>query len=323
MKKTTTMKRAGLATGAVLLLSGILAGCSSTYTDPSMIALRYAGGLTEGGEFKECVEPGTKQVGNDTYYMYPTTQRQNVWDSTNDAADHEDLELASKDGVPVYVRLSTNFGLNTDCKTLRTFHDQIGNTRNAYFTVDGQSNEGWVKTMNYYISPAVIARARDVVADYKMSELWPSTGKIKEIQDSIQGDDPDSEDSLQGEVNKLTEGDEEFYNRLSVKVIEVVPDESYRSQFLERQKAQTAAETADLNKEAQVKQAEANQAVKVAEAKAEAAAKKAEIKAYQLPGMTTKDAVRAYNEAKAIEKNLNPWQPNGAILSNLPETGEK
>lgn len=308
------IKRITLTAVALVVVGGGMSACSSHFTEPDMIAIRYAGGPTEGGEFKECVEGGQKQIDNDTYYPYPTTQRQNLWDSTNNDADHDDLQLATKDGVPVGLRINLNFGLNTDCDVIRKFHEQIGKTRKAWFNDDGSYNGGWITTMNYYTSPALVARARETLSEYTMADLWPSTAALGEIQEAIQGE-TDSTDSIQAAVDHLTEGDEQFYDSLTVTIIEVVPDPGYRDQFLERQKAQTAADTAELNKTAQIKQAEADKAVRVAQAQASAAEKHQEILAYKLPGMTNKDAVQAYNEAQAISRGINPWQPNGTILT--------
>ena len=59
-----------------------LTSCSSDgYTDLSMKTLRYEKGSTQGGQFVDCINPGEKIVTNDALYPYPTTQRENVWDS--------------------------------------------------------------------------------------------------------------------------------------------------------------------------------------------------------------------------------------------------
>lgn len=292
-----------------LAMTLLMSGCSEHYTDDSMIALRYAGGIGEGGSFKECVQPGEKQVSDDSYYNYPTTQRQDLWDSGNNAADHQDLEVTSKDGVPMYVNLNVNFGLVTDCKTLKKFHDTIGRTRKAYFNADGSYNSGWIDVMNYYISPAVISRMRTEVAKYNASELWPNTAKLTDIQATVQGD-PASTNSLQYEVDRLTEGDEQFYNRLTVNLYAIKPSEEFQQLYTERQQAQTKAETAKANETAQVAQARADGAVQVAQAKAKAAAERQSILAYKLSGMSMAQAVRAYNEAQLIAAGGNPYQPS-------------
>ena len=74
------MKKLMLLAVAVLGLASLTA-CSSEYTDPAMVMVRYEGGPTEGGKFVECVKPGTKIVTNDSLYRYPTTQRQDDFNS--------------------------------------------------------------------------------------------------------------------------------------------------------------------------------------------------------------------------------------------------
>src|SRR5690242_10672955 len=95
----------GAVTAAVVLAS--LSACGITddeRTDPSMATLRYEGGDFDGSKFKECVDPGEKLASNDKFYSYPTTQREDVWDSANyeagsKSADHGDLVLTDKNGV--------------------------------------------------------------------------------------------------------------------------------------------------------------------------------------------------------------------------------
>src|SRR6478752_6793021 len=118
------MKRIVIAVAATLALLGSTAACSITgdeRTDPSMATLRYEGGDTGGSKFKECVEPGEKMVSNDKFYSYPTTQREDVWDTSNydgagsDSADHPDLVLTDKNGVTVNAKVKVSFFLNTNC----------------------------------------------------------------------------------------------------------------------------------------------------------------------------------------------------------------
>jgi regulator of protease activity HflC (stomatin/prohibitin superfamily) len=306
-------KRLAVAAVGVALVATTLTGCSKQYIDASMMGLRYAGGVGEGGKFKECLKTGKADYSDDTLYLYPTTQRQDDFNSDRykpsdpNAADNKDITVTTKDGVPVHIRGNQNFGLNTECDTIRAFHETIGKTRKAYFNDDGTYNKGWITTMNYYITPATVEQWRDVISTHNVSELWPSTALYTALVDEVN-------ENMPAAVDKRTEGDEKYYNRLTFSLTSITPAEAYQTQYLERQTAQTAAETADLNKAAKIKQAEADKAVRVAQAEAEAAEKREQIKAYQLPGMTEQQAVRAYNEAQLIAKGGNPYQPGGTPL---------
>jgi regulator of protease activity HflC (stomatin/prohibitin superfamily) len=308
MKKRLAVAAVGLA-----VFSTALTGCSKQYIDSSMMGLRYAGGIGEGGKFKECLKTGKADYSDDTLYLYPTTQRQDDFNTDryepNDpnAADNKDITVTTKDGVQVSIRGNQNFGLNTDCDTIKAFHEQIGKTRKAYFNEDGSYNKGWITTMNYYITPATVEQWRDVISEHNVDELWPSTALYSDLVDTVNS-------QMQAAVDKRTEGDESYYDRLTFTISSITPTEDYQQQYLQRQQAQTAAETAKLNKDAQVAQAEADKAVRVAQAEAAAAEKHEQIIAYQGPGMSFADAVRAYNEAQAIAAGINPYQPGGTPL---------
>src|ERR1044072_7795900 len=86
-------------------------------TDPSFRTLRYEGGDFSGSKFKECMSDGEKIASNDKFYSYPTTQRQDVWDSDNfekgtKSADHPDMQLTAKGGTTIYAKVKVDFALN-------------------------------------------------------------------------------------------------------------------------------------------------------------------------------------------------------------------
>jgi hypothetical protein len=320
-------KRLALAVagGAVMLTA--LTGCSKEYVDDTMVALQYSGGIGEGGKFKDCLTSGNAIRTDDAIYRYPTTQRQDDFNTDRykandpDAADNKDITATTKDGVVVYIRGNQNFGLVTDCKTIQKFHEQIGKTRKAYFNEDGTYNGGWITTMNYYITPAVIARWRDAISQHDIKELWPSTGLYTDLTEEVNGD-PSQTDSMQYDVDTRTEGNTQFYDRLTFTLTQIDVGEEYKDQYNQRQQAQTAADTAQLNKTAQIAQAQADKAVRVAQAEADAAEKHEQIIAYQGPGMSFADAVRAYNEAQAIAAGINPFQPGGTpLIQSGPQSG--
>ena len=292
----------------IVVVIGVLGGCSTSYTDPSMVALRYAGGPTEGGKFKECVEPGTKQISNDSYYPYPTTQREDVWDSDNyeqgsESADHPDMQIIDRDGNIAYVKMKVSFYLNTDCGVLRTYHEKIGRTRHAYFNSDGSYGNGWIWAMDNYISSAVVDKTKAAATPYTVEDMW-----LK----------PDVRDAMAAKVQPLIgpavdggmEGDDEFYTGFTVRIYGISPDEDFTALYKERKAAQVKADTAEANKQAQIAEAQAKAAVAQQEAKVKAA----EISGYP--------SVDAYLKALAIDKGMNPFQPTGGSLLNQSSSNQ-
>ena len=293
----------GLLVVLVVVLA-VLGSCSTSYTDPSMVALRYAGGPTEGGKFKECVEPGTKQISNDTYYPYPTTQREDVWDSDNfergsKSADHADLQVIDRDGNIANLKVKVSFYLETDCDVLRTFHEKIGRTRHAYFNADGSYGDGWLWAMDNYISSAVIDQTKGAAIGYTVEQMWLKPEVRDAIGTAIQ-------DGIQLAVDAGMEGEEQFYRIGSVRVFGATPSQEFVSLYQERKAAQVKAETAEANKKAQIAEAQAKAAVAKEEAKVQAA---------QIAGYPS---VEAYLKARAIDKGMNPFQPGGGTLISTP-----
>lgn len=286
-------------TGLVLVAAFGLTACSEHYTDPSMVSLRYSGGLTEGGAFVECVDPGVKQVSDDTYYMYPTTQREDVWDSDKfdaanvpaSSADQGDLEVTTSGGNLGYLKIKAVFRLETDCETLKEFHEKIGRTRAAYFNADGTYNSGWLWVMDNYITSAVVELAGNNSVGYTIDELWLDPTKRDELANKI-------EEQLQKAVNDRTEGDTQFFITGDVSIFKASPTDEFAKLYDDRKNAQVRAETAEANKAAQVAEAQAQTEVAREQAKARAA---------EIEGWGGSDA---YLKKLAIDEGMNPYQPN-------------
>lgn len=318
------IKRKVAALAAVFLVGTVtMSACGLTgddVSDPSMQTLRYEGGDFKGSKFKECVDPGEKLASNDKFYSYPTTQREDVWDSNNfeqgsKSADHGDLIITDKNGVTVAAKVKVSFFLNTSCEpvevdgkeykggTLQAFHELIGKTRGAYFDPKKSGNDaysaGWLWAMDNYISNPVIdnlsVQAKTLTAD----DMWLKESVKQELEKNLS-------EALPGLINEGTETDLEFYRVASVKIYSLTPSGDYLDLYKERQAAQVKAQTAEANKQAKIAEAEANAAV----AKSEAEVRKAEISGY--------GSVESYLKYLAIEKGINPWQPttSGIITGN-------
>lgn len=303
-----------------LAMALIMSGCSLTAdsaSDPAFRTLRYEGGDVGGSKFKECVADGEKLASNDAFYSYPRTQRQDKWDSANfekgaKSADYPDMVLTDKSGIGINLKVTVPFTLNTSCEevkvdgktypggVIQVFHEVFGKTRNGYFdpTQDGNTSygEGWLWLMDTYISNCVVQQLTPKVRAEDAEQLWLDDGKRKALTDGLTS-------SVQDCVNNSMETDLQFYTIGNATVDSVTPDAEFLALFRERIEAEKRAETAQVNQEAQVKQAEADAAV----AKAQAEIKKAEISAY--------GNVDNYLKKLAIDKNINPYQPTGTIIT--------
>lgn len=291
------MKRLSLFAVVMMVLAFVFTGCSITsddLTDPSYQTLRYGGGVGEGSKFKDCLEGGEKLAGDDNYYPYPTSQRENVWDSefydANDpdgsAADHADLEAVDKDGRKVYFKMKIQFFLNTDCTpvevdgrkyeggTLQVFHEKIGKTRGAWFDPNAAKGHlpygsGWIWAMNNYISSSATDFIGREAKKFGAEEMYKSYDIQTQLQDGLQ-------EQIQPLVDAAMETDLSFYKDFNVKIYKITPEEEFLALLKERDDARIKADTAEANKAARVKQAEADAAV----ARAQAEIKKAEIEGY-------------------------------------------
>lgn len=294
-----SVRKIVVTTGLVLVAAFGLTACAEHYTDPSMVSLRYSGGLTEGGAFVECVDPGVKTVDNDTYYRYPTTQREDVFDSdkfnaedvAGSSADQGDLEITTSGGNLGYLKIKAVFQLETDCDTLKEFHEKIGRTRQAYFNEDGTYNSGWLWVMDNYVTSAVTELAGNNSVNYTIEELWLDPVKREELSTKI-------EEQLQKAVNDRTEGDTQFFVTGDVSIFKASPTDEFAALYDERKNAQVRAETAEANKQAQITEAQAQAAVAEEQAKARAA---------EINGWGGSDA---YLKKLAIDEGMNPFQPN-------------
>lgn len=301
---------------AILAIFAVVAGVSacsitdSDLADPSFQTLRYAGGFGEGSKFKECVDPGKKLASDDHFYRYPTTQREDVWDSDNynqgsKSADHPDMKI-TVNGVDLFIKMKVQFFLNTSCKpvkvdgkeypggTIQYFHEHIGKTRKAYFNKDGSYGNGWLWAMDNYLSSSVTGLTAPALRKYTPEKAWLDSAVWDDVAAQVKAGLPTS-------VDNAMESGLTFYQDFTVKVFGIQPEDSFVSLYKERQAAQTKAQTADFNKKAQVIEAEAQAAVQQAQAK---------VKAAEISGYGDK---HTYICAMLAEKGMNCEQPTYVV----------
>jgi hypothetical protein len=259
-------------------------------SDPAYQTLRYEGGDFGGSKFKECVPSGEKLASNDSFYSYPTTQRQDKWDSANyqkgaKSADYPDMELVAKGGVTLDLTVTVPFTLNTSCEpitidgknypggAIQAFHEIFGKTRRGYFdpTNDGNTSygAGWLWLMDTYISTCVKQQLTPKIRALEPERAWLNDSERVGLSEGLK-------DSVQACVNNAMETDVQFYTIGNATVDQITPDPEFTSLYRERQNAQVKAQTAQDNARAQVAEAKAKARV----AREEAKVKRAEISGY-------------------------------------------
>lgn len=107
----------------------LLTGCSIANTAPDQAALHYSAGPFSATSFDNCIDPGQRNIDgpSDQHFYYPAGQRSFVFDdSANESKDSGSFSAPSKDQVQLTLSGQVTFELNTDCDTLREFHEKIG-----------------------------------------------------------------------------------------------------------------------------------------------------------------------------------------------------
>lgn len=297
----STVKYAALGAAAVLGL----AGCSIPTTASDEIAVHKGGGPFESKASKGCVAPETREVNSafDEYFYYPVNQR--VFDFTGkDGADASPISVVSSDNQILTVPGSINFSLNTDCEILTAFHDNIGRRYSAYMVeADGgyTTGEGWARMMNLYVGRAADATLDRIAKTYTWRELYSDPDIKDEMNSAVN-------ETIARLVNQQTDGEQEFFTEFSALIQQPQPDEELVAALKQE-------ETARANAAATEAKATADAAAAVAAAEAQVAQKEAELRVKQIEAQIQREVIAAYgsvenyNNAKAIEKGLNPFQP--------------
>lgn len=306
------MNRIAKVAGGIVLAVGVMFGtgaCTVPSTSSDEILVHKGGGPFDDQGPRGCINPSTRSVedANDNYYAYPANQR--VYDFTgSENSDGAPFTVVSKDGQTLTIPGTLSFNLNTNCDVLQTFHDKIGNNNRAYME-DGKTGEGWRKVLNLYMRPALDSTLDRIAKQYTWTQLYGDPTIKDEMNKAVN-------QSVRALVNQQFEGDQEFFQNYSsliqqpqapADLIALAKNEevSKKEAANTEAKAKADAAAAKAAADAQVAQKQAELTV----AKLQAQIKAAEIAAY--------GGIRDYNNAKAIEQGLNPFQPTygGNVLT--------
>ncbi|WP_242454530.1 SPFH domain-containing protein [Bailinhaonella thermotolerans] len=157
--------------GVVAVTFGLTA-CTRVSTGPDEVVLHYAGGIFEARKFSDCINPSSgMQIDGpgDTHHTYPFGQRTFDFSGSGDA-ESRPISVVSKDNVQMEVAGVATFALNTDCQTLRRFHERIG----LKYGIDFAEGEpaGWKRMLNVYFKQP-LDRAMDAASqEYEWKKLF-------------------------------------------------------------------------------------------------------------------------------------------------------
>jgi hypothetical protein len=292
-------KVAGTAGLLLVLVLGVLIFVRPTTvsTGPDQVALHYSDGAFTPRRFKECVPASTRAWDGpgDKHFSYPSSQRNYVF---GEGGDRDVVTFVTKDGIEMSVDGVAAFMLNTDCQTLRKFHDLIGNRYAAYMdSTDGNGSDGWLRMLGVYISKPLETAIDRAGQNYTYVDLYMDPGvKAKWEQDVLE--------QLPDLVGRQIDGDEQFFTNFAITLQKPTPPEQVRAALVAQQEAVAAPRPRRPRRQAQVKAAQAQVEVE----KAEAAKIAERIKVLGREG---------YLKQYAIDHGLNPYQPTtGGLITN-------
>lgn len=286
--------------GLVALVGTALALSSCGYNVPSdMVAVHITKGAFQAKKVVGCVDSSQRKFWtNDTYALFPTSERE--WDATGQkGSDASDFQSVTKDKVIMDIPVTIRFTLKTDCDTLKDFYVKYARRYGAKFEANGTFNDQWETLLRKLVGDPGDQTLDRIVQDYNWQDVWNNPKTRVEITDRL-NTELRSDNSLLVQTAKAA-----YFDGISVLVGTPHPDNPALSEAVASEQTKVAQADADR---AQAKADEAKAKAETQVAKAEAFKQRAEILGYRLPGMSAKDALRAYNEAQLIAAGGNPYQ---------------
>jgi hypothetical protein len=216
-----------VAVGAVVLMSG----CSGVSTEPDEVALHYKGGSASSSKFANCVNPSDRNYDGpgDKHYVYPDGQR--TFSFTGAAGSEQGpVNVTTKDSQTLAVPGFVTFKLNTDCDTLRKFHETVGKKYQAY--KDGKpGNAGWNEFLNDYLAVPLTKAMNQAALNTNWEELYSSEAKQAEFEKSVVN-------TLPAAVQKALGGD--YLKVLEVSISKPTPDQGLLDQLKQKEQNRLA-----------------------------------------------------------------------------------
>jgi hypothetical protein len=286
----------GLVIGATLLSS-----CGFS-TPSDMVAVQEGRGA-EAKKVKGCKAPNERGFwGNDFYAYYPTNERE--WVATGqDSADAGRMKSVTNDNVEMYIPVTVQFSMITDCETISEFYQKFGRRNKAYFDEDGNYDQNWVNTLEKLVATPTDAALDRIVQDYNWRDVWNDPATKTEMEKKLT-------EAVNSDTSLLVQRAQgKYFEDFSVLIGKPQPVQDALAQAVaEEQTAVATAKSAEAQAAAQEQQALAEVAV----SKAEAAKREAEIAGY--------GSVENYLKYLCLtqQTNCNPYQPT--YIVGLPNT---
>jgi hypothetical protein len=187
MTSSHTQRAASIIVAVVLALTA--GACASTNPRPDAAVIGYTDGPIQGQHFKAVYQPasGLQWLGIfDGTYSYPTTVRTYIVSADpgeGDRASTDHITATTKDGVSVDWQLALTFKLNVS--QLRTFHEQIGLSRRAWFKDDGAPSDGWSTMLNDFFRQALEGALQEVSRDFTTDQIAKDPATFIKISDTL------------------------------------------------------------------------------------------------------------------------------------------
>lgn len=170
---------------ATLIAAGMIAtGCTVTAPAPDEAGIVYNAGPVAKTEFQSCVEPGGRDFSDplDVKYLYPAGQRTLVFSHEGEngkGRDRASFSAPTKDQVNVTIDGQVRFRLNTDCDTLRKFHEAIG----LKFQNDGKVD--WTGILATYLEQPLNRAITEATQGFGWAEVYSDPAKKAEWEHKV------------------------------------------------------------------------------------------------------------------------------------------
>ena len=153
------MKRIIAGIIAAVFMAITVGACSSVSTEPDEVALHYKDGPFSSKKFANCVDASKRNVDGpgDAHYIYPKGQR--TFSFTGKEGSESDPIAVTTGSQEVDIAGFVTFTLNTDCDTLKDFHEKVGMKYKAY-----KGGGGWDDFLNDYIYVPLNATLNEAAA---------------------------------------------------------------------------------------------------------------------------------------------------------------
>ena len=292
------MKNIKRKVGVIATLAAALLVSSCGFSTPSDMVAVQEGRGAEAKKVKGCKAPNERGFwGNDFYAYYPTNERE--WVATGqDSADAGRMKSVTNDNVEMYIPVTVQFSMITDCDTISEFYQKFGRRNKAYFNEDGEYDQNWVNTLEKLVATPTDATLDRIVQDYNWRDVWNDPATKTEMEKRLT-------EAVNGKSSLLVQRAQgKYFEDFSVLIGKPEPTNPDLATAVAAE--QTAVATAK-SKEAQAAADKAAAEAQIAVSKAEAAKKEAEIEGY--------GNVENYLKYLCLteQANCNPYQPTYVV----------